>query len=408
MSTVIRGNVRMALASIRRSKARSGFTMFGVVIAVLPVLTILGIGEGVTRQVESQIDQLGSNLITVRPGNIEETGAVSRLGALSGFGSHGTLTEEDLKTVRDLEVLDGVTPVSVVSGNLTVGETTMADALVIGATSDLPDLLNKEVRYGEFFTEQDAGKRFAVLGRGAAEELFNEGAPLGRSFTWRGETFMVRGILERFSVPPFSLSLDFNNAVIIPYQTAAMITGNAPIYELLARPSSGVATDDAQAKTREALLTAHGGAVDFSVLTQTDSLRITNQVLNLLTGLVAAIAAIALLVAGIGIMNIMLVSVAERTQEVGIRKAIGATKQQIMDQFMAEAAVLTIIGSIIGVILAFIGQYFIGLFSPVQPFITWQAVLVVMAVSMFVGLFFGTIPALKAARKDPITALRQQ
>ena len=407
MSAVIRGNVRMALANIRRSKVRSGFTMFGVIIAVLPVLTIVGIGEGVTRQIEKQIDQLGSTILTVRPGSLESGDALQQLGALGGLGTGSTLSQKDVEALEKLEVLDGVAPISVASGSVTATDVTLDNALVLGTNDALPTVLHKQVRYGEFFGEQDAGRNLAVVGREVAEALFNESAPLGRSFVWRGETFMVRGVLEQFTAAPLSLTTDFNNAILLPIKTVATITDNAAsITTILTQPAEGVSVSEAQAATRQALQDARGGARDVSVLTQTDNLRITNEVLNLLTLLVATVAGIALFVAGIGIMNIMLVSVTERMHEIGVRKAIGATRQQIMDQFMAEAAVLTLIGSIIGVILAFIGQYFIGLLSPIQPFITWQAVLVVVGISLFVGLLFGTIPASKAARKDPIQALR--
>ncbi len=407
MSAVIRGNVRMALANIRRSKVRSGFTMFGVIIAVLPVLTIVGIGEGVTRQIEKQIDQLGSTILTVRPGSLESGDALQQLGALGGLGTGSTLSQKDVEALEKLEVLDGVAPISVASGSVTATDVTLDNALVLGTNDALPTVLHKQVRYGEFFGEQDAGRNLAVVGREVAEALFNESAPLGRSFVWRGETFMVRGVLEQFTAAPLSLTTDFNNAILLPIKTVATITDNAAsITTILTQPAEGVSVSEAQAATRQALQDTRGGAKDVSVLTQTDNLRITNEVLNLLTLLVATVAGIALFVAGIGIMNIMLVSVTERMHEIGVRKAIGATRQQIMDQFMAEAAVLTLIGSIIGVILAFIGQYFIGLLSPIQPFITWQAVLVVVGISLFVGLLFGTIPASKAARKDPIQALR--
>ena len=407
MSAVIRGNVRMALAAIRRSKVRSGFTMFGVIIAVLPVLTIVGIGEGVTRQIERQIDQLGSTMLTVRPGAIESGGALQQIGTLGGLTAGGTLSQKDVQALKKLDVLNGVTPISVASSSVTAADVTLDNALVLGTNSALPAVLHKQVRYGEFFREQDEGRNLAVVGREMAQTLFHESAPLGRSFVWRGETFMVRGVLDQFTAAPLSMTTDFNNAILLPIQTVDTITDNAaPITTILAQPAEGVSVSEAQAAVRQTLNETRGSAQDVSVLTQTDNLRITNEVLNLLTLLVAAVAGIALFVAGIGIMNIMLVSVTERMHEVGVRKAIGATRQQIMDQFMAEAAVLTLIGSLIGVALAFIGQYFIGLLSPIQPFITWQAVLVVVGVSLLVGLLFGTIPAGKAARKDPIQALR--
>jgi len=409
MSSLIRGNFRMAIASIKSTKWRSGFTMLGVVVAVVPVLLILGIGEGVKRQISDQVTNLGSDMLTIRPGAFtRDKNVLTQFNTLSGYSSRGVFTSKDLAAVREVRLVNQVTPVSVVPGTIEVNDTTVNQPFVVGTTEEFPALINRSVQHGEFFSERDYSRRVAVIGREAAEEIFGESIPLGRGFDFHGQTFIVRGILERFTTPPLSFSADFNTAVIIPHAVATELSGNSSINEILVRPVEGVSADKAAQAVTSALSASRGGSTDFSVLTQAENLRIANRILTLLTALVTAVAGIALLVSGIGIMNIMLVSVTERMHEIGVRKAIGATKRQILGQFMAESALLSTVGGLVGILLAFVIQYFTRLLTAVEPVITWQATVLVAGISLAVGIVFGTIPALKAARKDPIDALRHE
>lgn len=409
MSSIIRGNVGMALSSIRSTRWRSGFTMLGVIVAVVPVLLILGLGEGVKRQIVDQVDKLGSDMLIIRPGSLgDDQDVLTQFNALSGYSSAGLFTNQDLEAVKQVSEIEQVTPISIVPGSITVNEQTIKSPLVIGTTEDFPSLINRSVQHGDFFTDADGGRRVAVVGRDAAEEIFGEGIPLGRGFDFRGHTFIVRGILERFTTPPLSFNADFNKAVIIPHAVATDLTGTSAVNEMLVRPVEGTNTTIAAAAVSNALEESRGGTQDFSVLTQEENLRIANKILMLLTALITAVAGIALLVSGIGIMNIMLVSVTERMHEIGVRKAIGATKRQILSQFMIESTILSFFGGLIGIALAYVAQYFVRLFTEFNPVVTWQAAVLVGGVTLLVGIIFGTIPAIKAAQKDPIDALRHE
>lgn len=408
MSAIIRGNTRMALASIKKTRWRSGLTMFGIIVAVVPVLTILSIGEGVKRQITDQITELGDNLVTVRPGKIMSDSPIQQFNSLSGYSATGSLTENDYKAVAGTEGVKDISPLSIVPGAITVNEKTIRDTYVIGATEDLPKLINHPVQYGDFFEDKDFGRKSAVIGRGAAEKIFGEGVPLGRAFDFRDETFVVSGVLERYDATPLSFNADLDNAIIIPYHLAKQSAGQTPIYEVLFRAQNKAETRATMQAVTKNLEATRGGEDDFSVVTQAENLKAANKILALVTALVSGIAAISLLVSGIGIMNIMLVSVTERMHEIGVRKAIGATRRQIIGQFMSEAIILSAIGGIIGVIIAFILQYFIRLFTEIEPVITWEAAVLVTGVSLLVGVLFGSIPAIKAARKDPIAALRHE
>jgi ABC-type antimicrobial peptide transport system permease subunit len=233
--------------------------------------------------------------------------------------------------------------------------------------------------------------------------------PLGQGFSFHDQDFVVRGIFKEFKNATLSLDTDFNNAIFIPYSVAQDLTeNNASIYEILAVPGNPAKADAVADTITKNLTQSHGNQQDFTVLKQDESLNVTSTILNLLTRLIGGIAAISLLVGGIGIMNVMLVSVTERMHEIGIRKAIGATSRQIMSQFLIEATILSLVGGVIGVILSIVVNFVIRIFTDIQPVVSWQVVVIAAGVSLVVGIIFGTAPALKAARKDPIEALRNE
>jgi putative ABC transport system permease protein len=248
-----------------------------------------------------------------------------------------------------------------------------------------------------------------VLAQHAADMLFNEDVPLGHSFVFHGHEFIVRGIFNNFTTTPLSQQANFNNAMFIPYDVAQSLTNNsAPTYEILAKAANNKQTKQVAADINSRLEKSHGGQKDLTVLAGNQSLAASNNILDLLTAMIAGVAAISLVVGGIGIMNVMLVSVAERMREIGIRKAVGATNRQILSQFMIEASLLSVTGGIIGVGLAFLLDLLLRLTTSLEPVITWQTVSLATIVSLSVGIIFGSVPALKAARKHPIEALRAQ
>jgi putative ABC transport system permease protein len=403
-----RGHIKTAIKSVRIAKWRSLFTMMGIIIGIVSVVTIVSIGEGVKNQVAHQVNGLSKNLLTIRPGRTStSTRTTDKLNILSSVSGAGALDSTDYNAVRATPGVRYAVPLSVVGNKLVNGKTTYSSGLVIGTNEDLPKILSQGVGFGAFFTADEANANVAVIGKTIAQKLFNEDVPLGNSFTFMGQSFVIRGVYDEFVNAPISLDADFNNAVFIPYQTASRLTKNhASIYEILALPTDTNKLTEVQHTLSANLTNAHGGQQDFSVLKQKDDAGTTNSVLSLLTGLIAGIASISLLVGGIGIMDVMLVSVTERMHEIGIRKAIGATDRQILAQFLTEATVLSIGGGIIGIIISFIIDFALHIFTNLQPDITWQIVVIAAGVSLVVGIVFGTIPAAKAARKDPIDALR--
>ncbi len=407
---MVTGNFKMALDSIRSAKWRSFLTMLGIIIGVVSVVTIVSIGEGIKKQITDQINYLGSDLVTIRPGKIESRdngGYLPGVNFVNPLGT-GSLSEKDLKTVQATPGVTATVPFSVVTGVPKADKKELKQAMILGTTEDLPRVLNQKIAYGEFFDSSDTTRPVAVIGQRVAEELFEESVPIGRSMQIRGENFVVLGVFEEFKNVALSTSLDYNGAIFIPFETGKRISGGqANIQQILTKPTDVEYTDSVVSALKQRLLTAHAGQDDFSVLQQADNLAIANTVLDLLTRLIAAVATVSLIVGGIGIMNVMLVAVTERTQEIGIRKAVGATNNQILNQFLIESAVISLVGGIVGVLVSLVANGIIRIVTDLEPVITLPIMGLAVVVALVVGIIFGVAPALKAASKDPITALRR-
>lgn len=411
MKSLSKGHLKAGLDSVRGAKLRSFWTMLGVIIGVASVITVVAIGEGIKQQVGNQIHQFGKNIITVRPAqlNTGDDSGSEGLNMISGLNISTPLNAKDITTINNTKGVETSAPLTVTPSRVEADYGAYKKGLVLGTTADLPSLINQSLAYGVFLVEDDNGTNTAVLGQDAVEEMFNENVPLGRSFTINGQRFIVRGIFNQFNTSPLSQQADFNKAIFIPNDVAEGLTNNtAPTYAVLARPDASTSAEQAASNIRKSLGKSQGGQGGFEVSTGNQNLAGSNAILNLLTRLIAGIAAISLLVGGIGIMNVMLVSVAERMHEIGIRKAVGATNHQILSQFMIESSILTLAGGIIGIGLAFLLNILLRIATPLQPVISWEIVALASGVSLLVGIIFGTFPAVKAARKDPIEALRSE
>ncbi|HSX47119.1 MAG TPA: FtsX-like permease family protein, partial [Patescibacteria group bacterium] len=338
----------------------------------------------------------------------DQRGKVTNVNLLALF-SGTNLNEADYQIILHATGVRLAAPFAVVPG---VPQTDIAgsdrNTTIIATSDQAATALNQKIFYGGMFEAKDNKTGVAVIGKTVAENLFREDAPIGKSFQLRGQKVLVEGVFSNFAASPLTPGIDYNNAIFIPYDYAKQLTAGAlQPYEVLIRPTDAQQTHQVAQNLATALQTAHGGQTDFSVLEPEDSLVIASKLLNVLTSLVTAIAAVSLIVGGIGIMNIMLVAVSERTHEIGIRKSVGATNRQILHQFMTEAVVLSSTGGILGVIFALLTNFLIRVFTNLQPVITWPFMLIAVGVSVCVGIIFGITPAMQAARKDPIEALRR-
>lgn len=405
-------HIKVALASVRAARFRSFLTMIGVIVAVVSIVTVFSLGEGIKRQVSGQSERTGKDLITIRPGKLvdrNDQGEITGINWLS-FITSSSLTRKDLETIRNNQQIQTAIPISVINGAPQIGKTQFNDGFIMATTNDFLQVSSQKVEFGNFFDQADSERRVVVIGQGVAEKLFKENVPVSKNLQIRGENFVVSGVFERVPANPLDYGADYNDAVFIPYNSGQQITGDElNIYEILARPKSKepAKVDEAIASLNEGLKNNHGGQEDFTVLRQEDMVAVADSMLKTVTRGVTAIAIVALFVGGVGIMNVMLVTVTERTREIGIRKAVGATNRQIQKQFLTEAVVISVWGAAVGIVLSFLINFMFRIFTNLQPVITWQVVLGSAAAAILAGVTFGLIPAVKASRKDPIEALRR-
>lgn len=402
-------NIKMALASIRASRTRSFFTMMGIIIGVVSVVTIVSIGEGVKHRVAGQIRTTGENVLTVRPGKIvnrDASGAVSGINLFSASPT-STLNDADAKAIKEKASVGSVAPMSIVGAVPNKDGINYEAGVVIATSRDFPDVSGQKVEFGSFYSSDESDNRSVVIGAGVAEKLFKELVPVGQVLKIKDQEFIVRGVLEKQPNDPTNTGIDYNNALFIPLETAKKLPDiNPVVYQILVKPAEGVSADQLSNEVNAAVLSSRGGKNDFTVLKADEALAATDSVLNTITTAIIAIAIVALLVGGISIMNVMLVSVSERSREIGIRKAVGATDRQIRQQFLIESAVLSVWGAGIGVLIAVAINVALLVATNLQPVMTWQPIVISVVVSVAVGIVFGVVPAVKASRKDPIDALR--
>ncbi len=403
------GNFRMALSSLRRSRGRSLLTMFGIMVGVVAVTVTISVGAGVKQQLSDQLNKLGNNVVTIRPaGTGTATNYLSAGGAFSGLGA-SPLNQADWDVARQTEGIQTAVPLGVGSGFATVDGKRLEASSVIATTDGLPAMLHHKIEFGIFFNEQELNSNVVVIGQRVAEDLFQENAPIGRTLTIRGQDFIVRGVFEGFEGNPLSLGVDLNRAVFIPVPIAASLNnGTLPIAQVFARVNSDTTPAQASRNLTNNLKTAHSGQQDFVVLTRQQDLASSAGSVDLVTQLIIGLAALSLLVGGIGIANIMLVSVTERTREIGVRKAIGASNRQILNQFLVESATLAGMGGLIGIMIALACIFLIRVSTNLFPVVSWQVVVITPLAAWLLGVVFGVAPAIQAARKDPIESLRHE
>jgi putative ABC transport system permease protein len=410
-------NLKMAGRSITGNKLRTLLTMLGIIIGVAAVVSINSLGLGLKKVVTEQVSDLGSNIIFVVPGKVISSSGngkqSSNINPASSIGT-STLTEADVATVKTSSHVAAVAPISVISGLVAAGNTPADGALIIATTPEYTQALpNQKIGTGRFIEEADQGKFVVVLGPEARDALFGKDADaINKKVMVRGQEFTVIGVFkgsEQANTSSLGGGSTFGNAAFIPTKTATSITNTSlQIYRIAVQAKSQGDVQPAVDELNTSLKKNHGGQEDFSVITQKDILSTFDTILSALTTAISAIAAISLLVGGIGIMNIMLVSVTERTREVGLRKALGATSGMVLSQFLIEAMVLTIFGGLLGVGLAFISGFAIEKLAHITPVFDANTIVLAFAISAGIGIVFGIAPAIKAARMKPIEALRYE
>jgi len=405
-------SVHIALRSIGANKLRSGLTMLGIIIGVMAVITMLSIGRGMQNTVTQQISSIGTNLLFVRPGNTQQGGVRQQ-------ESQGTLTLGDADALMSVPNVVAVAPQVdgfgqvAYMGNNAVGR-------IVGVTPEYQNTLNANVAAGEFISAAQVQARAAVvvLGAGMATTLFDTADPIGQSVRINGQNFRVIGVMEPKGGTGF---LNTDMQIYVPITTAASrLIGNqrfrgGDVVSTINVKITDTSVQDAVVQDISNVLRERHRVLfqdDFTIQSQQDILNTLNQITDAFTIFLGGIAGISLIVGGIGIMNIMLVSVTERTREIGIRKAVGARKRDILVQFLTEAMVLSLFGGLIGLLLGIgIARLISGInlgTTTLQTVVDLDAMLLALSFSLGVGLFFGIYPANRAASLHPIDALRYE
>jgi len=406
MIRVIMTDIRIAIASLRATKVRTLLTTLGIVIGVGCIATVLSLTEGARNAIGSEITSLGGNILTVRSGHSDRdrNGTITNYNLLSAIGST-TLTEHDFDSVAKLPHIQAA-PIMLITGSVKTSKGMSNDSQIIATNENLDSVLNLHTATGQFL-DPNIDRNTVVIGNDLANEVYGADAALGQTMLLRGQPYTVIGVLKPLASSSSLSGVNLGQAAFIRLDAGKSFNqGLTQIQQIFAKPT-GENMDQAAKAVSSAILKNHGGEPDFSVFKPSDTAAVAGSALGEFTAITSAIASISILVGGIGVMNIMLVSVTERTHEIGIRKSVGATNSQVMRQFIIEALIMTLSGGIVGTLLAYAAAFLISIQFGFYPGFSIVIVLVAIAVSIVTGVLFGSWPALKAARKDPITALRQ-
>jgi putative ABC transport system permease protein len=386
---------------------RTLLTITGVAIGVASITTVLALSDGMTDIITKQVDALGGNIAVVRPGasNTSPTGLIQVTNPQSYVSS--TLTEDDSIDIQKLEQVKDAAPIMVINGSAKAGQTTVKDSTIVATTPALVTISNLSIRDGQFI-DSVTNRDTAVIGNQLSIDLFGTDQPIGRNFSIRGQKFTVIGILKKMNNPINFNNVDFDHAAIISLESGKSFNqGIAQIQQINVQAQSVKSLPGMIDSMRSKLQKNHQNEQDFTIVSGQEIARPTSQFFIAITAIMTTIAAISLIVGGIGIMNVMLVGVAERTREIGLRKAVGASNGNIINQFMIEALIISLIGGVLGYLGGYVIAFAISTLLPFDPAVHWKIAALALGVSVVIGVIFGLYPAIRAARKDPIEALRQ-
>ncbi|MCQ2605664.1 MAG: ABC transporter permease [Bacteroidales bacterium] len=397
--------IKISWKAVILNKMRTFLTMLGIIIGVGSVITMLAIGEGSKQSIRSQISQMGSNMITVRAGS-------QRVGGVRiDDGSQRSLTIKDVEVIQGCKNIDAVSPIVQSSGQ-TIRESNNWPSTMYGVYPEYLDIKKMELKKGSMFSQRhlNQSSKVAVIGQTVVTNLFGNEDPIGKTIRFKSTPFQIIGVLESKGENTFGQDQD--NVILVPFTTVQKrILSITYVNSIVASAKSEETANQAVEEVSVALRKLHKsdeGSEPFSVMSMEELLTTVSSTTDIFTALLVAIAGISLLIGGIGIMNIMYVSVKERTREIGLRMAVGGRSKDILLQFLTEAIFISVTGGLIGVVFGIVAAKILTVLTQWPTIITGSSLLISFFVCAITGIFFGWYPAKKAANLDPIVALRYE
>jgi putative ABC transport system permease protein len=381
-------------------------TALGIAIGVASIVLILSLSGSIREIISGQVRAMGANLIVVRPESGKSTvdGLVGELTASSKF-QKSNLTFDDVRRITEIDEVAVVAPVLVSEEPVTVGNTIYPAVDIVGTNTDFDDIMSITMKTGQFFGESSRDE-MAVVGSEIAMRLFGTTDAIGRTVHIGEHQLMIVGVMDEMTDPINFNNVDLDNALVINSKFIQAKDIQMQIQQIDVRTGSSEQVAGVSEQIAERLKGARGGVENFSVNSGENISHPAGSLFGVVTAMLSLVAGVSLVVGGIGVMNIMFVSVAERTREIGIRKAVGASSTNILLQFLFEALILSLMGGLLGLALGYAVAFLVSLWTPFPPFISGEIVGLAFAIAIVIGSVFGLLPAIRAARKDPIDSLK--
>jgi putative ABC transport system permease protein len=409
MRMLLSNHLANAFESLRANRLRTALTILGVTIGIASITVILSLSAGASKIISDQVAQAGGAIAVVRPGSPDHETQINNLTAtLSGSQTISSLTEKDVSDIKNIKDVQSVAPLMRIGGNVRSGNTTPSDVDILATTPALTDIVSLPMNDGQFI-DSVTNKDTAVIGIQLAIDLYGTEQVAGRTFHTHGMDFTVIGILKRTNNPVNYNNIDFDHTAIISLDSGkAFNQGVVSLEQIDIKASSESKLAGVISAVNKKLSDNHQGEKDYILLSGDELARPANELFYAVAATLTAVAGISLLVGGIGIMNIMLVGVSERTREIGIRKSLGASNNHITWQFLIESLAMSLSGGFFGYFLGYLLAFVVSRsFLTFDPVFTWLVAGLAFGIALIVGLGFGLYPAVRASKKDPIEALRQ-
>ena len=407
MASLIKTHFKLAKTAIKENRTRSLLTCIGIAIGVASIILILSLMGSISNLVRSEVNNIGGDLIVVRPSSTKDslTSIIEELTSSNSF-QKSNLTMSDVSAIAKVENVTAVAPIAISTNTVASEKNTFSSVPVLGTNDDFITIEPFALKFGSFIKDDNESKT-VVLGHTLSLALFNTiNSTVGKTVTIMGEKFMVIGVLDEVDKSINFDNIDFDNALIMNVKDLDEVTGSTQIQQINVKASNTNSLSQVSADIETALKNNKLGDVNFSVAYGDKITHPASSLFTIISGMLTLVAGISLVVGGIGVMNIMLVSVAERTHEIGIRKAVGASGRNILMQFLFEALILSVLGGILGLVLGYVIAFFISIVTPFAPYISLSILALTFLTTLAIGIVFGIYPAIKAASKNPIESLR--